>query len=291
MSGKKHKDIRRLTTTKFTPKALAAYTAIQQKIIKINESWLMRHLNQINPTAIPHPKHELGNFPDHSPHNNNKLNGLQNPPKYTHKELGGHLFDFLFASQDASTSSLLWAVAILDSYPRILEKVRTEVARFWSPECDEPLTGDMLREMKYLEAVALEVLRFRPPAPMVPHLTSEEFRLTDDYVIPKGTIVFPSVTDSCLQGFPEAEKFDPDRFMEERQEERFYKKNFLVFGTGPHACLGQRYAINLLMLFIAIFTASIDFKRHKTHGCDDTCYIPASAPMDHCKVFLSKRRM
>lgn len=62
--------------------------------------------------------------------NNNKLNGLQNPPKYTNKELGGHLFDFLFASQDASTSSLLWAVAILDSYPHILEKVRTEVAIF-----------------------------------------------------------------------------------------------------------------------------------------------------------------
>lgn len=63
----------------------------------------------------------------------------------------------------------------------------------------------MLREMKYLEAVALEVLRFRPPAPMVPHLTSEEFRLTNDYVIPKGTVVFPSVTDFCLQRLPEPE--------------------------------------------------------------------------------------
>ncbi|KAM3322893.1 hypothetical protein P3S67_004044 [Capsicum chacoense] len=189
-----------------------------------------------------------------------KAHNEQNLTAYTNRELGGYLFDFLFASQDASTSSLLWAVALLDTHPTILEKVRTEVARFWKPKShDEPLTGEMLREMKYVEAVALEVLRFKPP----------EFQLTDDYVIPKGTIVFPSINDSCLQGFPEAEKFDPDRFMEERQEDRFYKKNFLVFGTGPHACLGQKYAINHLMLFIAIFTALVGFKRHKKSDCDD----------------------
>ncbi|XP_059311140.1 cytochrome P450 710A11-like [Lycium ferocissimum] len=370
MSGEKHKNIRRLTTTNFTPKALATYTAIQQKIIiKHIQSWLdeasksptkstplrflIRNMNLETSQTIfvgPYLNKEarqrfnvdynyfnvgLMTIPIDFPgfafrkarfarnrlidtltvcteqsknkmfqsnqeptcmidfwmqENLKELNGLPNPHVYTNKELGGYLFDFLFAAQDASTSSLLWAVALLESYPSILEKVRTEVAKFWSTESDKPLTGDMLREMKYVEAVAREVLRYRPPAPMVPHLTSEEFRLTDDYVIPKGTVVFPSVTDSCLQGFPEPENFDPNRFMEERQEDRFYKRNFLVFGAGPHACLGQRYAINLLMLFIAIFTALIDFKRHKTEGCDDTSYIPASAPKDDCRVFLSKRR-
>ncbi|KAI3867678.1 hypothetical protein MKW92_026765 [Papaver armeniacum] len=40
------------------------------------------------------------------------------PPHLSNIEIGGHLFDFLFAAQDASTSSLLWAVVVClwDSY-------------------------------------------------------------------------------------------------------------------------------------------------------------------------------
>lgn len=125
--------------------------------------------------------------------NEAKINGLQKPFQYSNKELGGYLFDFLFAAQDASTSALLWAIVLLDSHPQVLEKVRSDVARFWSPESEEPLTAEMLREMKYLEAVAREIIRIRAPATMVPHIAGEEFRLTEDYVIPKGTIVFPSV--------------------------------------------------------------------------------------------------
>lgn len=45
------------------------------------------------------------------------------PPHSGDREIGGHLFDFLFAAQDASTSSLLWAVALLDSHPQVLAKV------------------------------------------------------------------------------------------------------------------------------------------------------------------------
>ncbi|CAN4080190.1 unnamed protein product [Withania somnifera] len=373
MFGQEHKELRRRIAPNFTPKALATYTDIQQRIIiKYFKSWLdqaakspntpiplrflCRDLNLDTSQTVfvgPYLNEEsrkqfnvdynyfnvgLMNLPFDLPgfafrnarlavgrlvetlsvcveqslnkmQSNEeptclidfwmqenireieeaKINGLQKPFEYTNKELGGYLFDFLFAAQDASTSALLWAIVLLDSHREILERVRAEVAKFWSPESEQPLTADMLREMKYLEAVAREIVRIRAPATMVPHIAGEEFRLTEDYVIPKGTIVFPSVFDSSFQGFPEPEKFDPDRFMEERQEERVYKKNFLAFGAGPHACVGQKYAINHLMLFVAIFTALIDFKRHKTDGCDDISYIPTIAPKDDCKVFLSQR--
>nr|DAD29079.1 TPA_asm: hypothetical protein HUJ06_030547 [Nelumbo nucifera] len=38
----------------------------------------------------------------------------------------GHIFDFLFATQDASTSSLLWALTLLDSHPDVLVKARAK---------------------------------------------------------------------------------------------------------------------------------------------------------------------
>lgn len=215
--------------------------------------------------------------------------GEPQPPGTTSSEIGGYLFDFLFAAQDASTSSLLWAVTLLDSHPEVLERVRKEVAGIWLPESDAPISAEQLREMKYTEAVAREVVRIKAPATLVPHIAGEDFQLTDDYKIPKGTIVFPSVYESSFQGFVDPEKFDPDRFMEERQEDRVFKRNFLAFGAGSHQCVGQRYAINHLVLFIAMFTSLIDFKRHLTDGCDEMAYVPTICPRDDCKVFLSQR--
>ncbi|XP_008783936.2 cytochrome P450 710A11-like [Phoenix dactylifera] len=215
--------------------------------------------------------------------------GAPPPPETGDLEIGGHLFDFLFAAQDASTSSLLWAVALLESHPEVLEKVRAEVAALWSPESGKPIGAEQLREMRYTEAVAREVVRFRPPATMVPHIAGEPFPLTEWYTIPKGAIVFPSAYESSFQGFTEPDRFDPDRFSEERQEDRVYKRNFLAFGAGPHQCVGQRYAINHLVLFIAMFVSLIDFKRHRTDGCDDIAYVPTIVPKDECQVYLSQR--
>lgn len=207
----------------------------------------------------------------------------------TDLEMGGYLFDFLFAAQDASTSSLLWAVTLLDNHQDVLARIRGEVGRIWSPESDTLITAEQLREMKYTEAVAREVIRYRPPATLVPHIAGVDFPLTESYTIPKGTIVFPSVFESSFQGFTEPDRFDPDRFSQERQEERLYKRNFLAFGAGAHQCVGQRYALNHLVLFLAMFTSLLDFRRQKSDGCDDIIYVPTICPKDNCLVALSRR--
>lgn len=204
-------------------------------------------------------------------------------------KIGAHLFDFLFAAQDASTSSLLWAVTLLDSHPQVLAKVREEVAGIWSPESDSLITAEQLMQMKYTQAVAREVIRYRAPATLVPHIAAVDYPLTESFTIPKGTIVFPSTYESCLQGFTEPDRFDPDRFSSERQEDRLYKRNYLAFGAGSHQCVGQRYALNHLVLFIAMFSSLLDFKRHRTDGCDDIAFVPTICPKDDCKVFLSRR--
>ncbi|GMH27693.1 hypothetical protein Nepgr_029536 [Nepenthes gracilis] len=212
------------------------------------------------------------------------------PPSHSSdREIGGHVFDFLFAAQDASTSSLLWAVTLLDSHPEVLATIREEVSRTWSPESDSPITAEHLQQLKYSQAVAREILRYRAPATLVPHIASQDFPLTASYTIPKGTIVFPSVFESSFQGFTEPERFDPDRFLEARHEDQICRRNFLVFGAGAHQCVGQRYAINHLVLFIAMFASLLDFKRHRTDGCDELAYVPTICPKDDCMVFLGRR--
>jgi cytochrome P450 family 710 subfamily A protein len=97
------------------------------------------------------------------------------------------------------------------------------------------------------------------------------------------------VLESSYQGFTEPGRFDPERFSEGRKEDQIFKRNFLAFGVGPHQCVGQRYALNQLVLFISMFTSLIEFRRDRTNGCDETVYVPTICPKDDCKVFLSKR--
>ncbi len=63
------------------------------------------------------------------------------------------------------------------------------------------------------------------------------------------------------QGYENPDKFDPDRFGPERQEDIKYAGNFLVFGHGPHYCVGKEYAQNHLAVFLARIASSVDIER------------------------------
>jgi cytochrome P450 family 710 subfamily A protein len=214
--------------------------------------------------------------------------GAPAPAHSSDHDVGHHLFDFLFASQDASTSSLTWAVTLLEAHPKVLEKVREEQKRI-RPDLLEPITPEQVREMTYTTMVVKEVLRYRPPATLVPHLACQDFPLTEDYVIPKGTIVFPSVLDSSFQGFTDPDTWDPERFSPDRQEDVVFKRNWLPFGAGPHQCPGQRYAVNQLTVFIALLSTLVDWTRERTPDCDVLAYTPTISPKDDGLVRMTAR--
>ena len=66
------------------------------------------------------------------------------------------------------------------------------------------------------------------------------------------------------QGYENPDKFDPDRFGPERGEDVKYATNFLVFGHGPHYCVGKEYAQNHLATFLARIATSLDFVRTRS---------------------------
>lgn len=49
----------------------------------------------------------------------------------------------------------------------------------------------------------------------------------------------------------------------ERREDVTHAGNYLVFGHGPHYCVGKEYAINHLITFLAILSTSLDWTRFR----------------------------
>ena len=188
------------------------------------------------------------------------------------------IMDFLFAAQDASTCSLAQCVALMSDYPDILAKVRKEQEEV-NPN-DETITYEMLSDMQYTRQVAKEILRFRPPLPWFAHVPAKDIEIEDGYVVPKGTYFFSSIISTCREGFADPEKFDPDRFGPERQEQVKHCKNYLVFGAGPHRCAGREYAVNHMIVFLAILSTSCTWKRRRTPKSDESEYLPTAYPAD-----------
>eukprot|EP01087_Luapelamoeba_hula_P005928 TRINITY_DN159_c0_g1_i2.p1 TRINITY_DN159_c0_g1~~TRINITY_DN159_c0_g1_i2.p1 ORF type:complete len:531 (-),score=104.78 TRINITY_DN159_c0_g1_i2:65-1657(-) len=212
------------------------------------------------------------------------------PPLHSADTAIAHtLLDFLFAAQDASSSSLTWLCHYLAKYPEFLEKVREEQAQL--RPADEPLDLATINQMQYTRQVVKEVLRYRAPATLVPHMAKRDFKLRDDVNIPKGTLVVPSVFSSSFQGFEDPQKFDPDRFSLERKEDIKYKKHFLVFGAGPHRCLGYEYAMMHLLAFTALFATHVNFKRVWTPKSEEIVFGPTIYPGDGCLLDIEPREL
>jgi len=63
--------------------------------------------------------------------------------------------------------------------------------------------------------------------------------------------------------YEKPDEFDPERYYSGDAEVKG-AKNYLVFGTGPHYCLGQHYAQLNLALFIGMASLLLDWKHHAT---------------------------
>lgn len=87
--------------------------------------------------------------------------------EYSDREMAMVVFSFLFASQDAMSSGLIYGFQHLVDHPEILAKVREEQERVRQGNYESPLTIDMLDKMPYLAAVVKESLRVKPPVTMV----------------------------------------------------------------------------------------------------------------------------
>jgi C-22 sterol desaturase len=71
---------------------------------------------------------------------------------------------------------------------------------------------------------------------------------------------YPALHDP--EAYPNPDSFEPDRWITGDAEKQV--KNWLVFGTGPHYCLGQTYAQLNLMAMIGKASILLDWHHEVT---------------------------
>lgn len=96
-----------------------------------------------------------------------KQDGGKTKRDFSAHEMAQVVLSFLFASQDAMSSGIIYMFQHLAEHPDVLAKVREEQLRVRDGDAERPMSLDMLDDMPYLRACVKESLRVKPPVTMV----------------------------------------------------------------------------------------------------------------------------
>jgi len=217
--------------------------------------------------------------------------GYKGKRDFSDLEMAMVLFSFLFASQDAMSSGLIYGFQHLADHPEVLAKVREEQDKVRQGDYEKPLTLEMIDQMTYLNAVVKESMRLKPPVTMVPYKALKAFPISEDYTVPAGSMVIPSFFNSLHDPsvYPEPEKFDPERWLDPEGSASKNPKNYIGFGSGPHRCIGLEYATINVALVLATAAVMMNFEHELTPLSDKVEIIATLFPKDGCLLKLSPR--
>lgn len=156
----------------------------------------------------------------------------------------------------ARTMSFLWYA--LHDNPSVAARVRAEV--------DEVLAANQapgrehLKRLPYVTQVIKEVLRLYPPSPLQPRDTITEQSVAGVRV-PPGAIVmlFPYATHRLSDFWEDPARFDPDRFLPEREHAR-HAFAYYPFGGGPRICLGNSFAMLEAQILTAVLARRFELR-------------------------------
>ncbi|KAF7555426.1 hypothetical protein G7046_g6554 [Stylonectria norvegica] len=221
--------------------------------------------------------------------------GLEKPQPllrmFSDYEISQTVFTFLFASQDATSSAATWLFQVTAQRPDVLDRIREENIKIRNGDPNAELDMDQLESLTYTRAVVRELLRWRPPVLMIPYLVKKAFPITPSYTVPKGSMLIPT-TYMALHDpdvYDNPENFDPERYYSGDAEEKG-KQNYLVFGVGPHYCLGQVYAQLNLALLIGKASVMLDWKHHATPLSEEIKVFATIFPKDDCPLTFNERK-
>ncbi|MDI9899201.1 cytochrome P450 [Rhodococcus sp. IEGM 1409] len=159
--------------------------------------------------------------------------------RFSDDEVIDHMIFLLMAAHDTSTITLSTMMQYLGQHPTWQDKCRTESLALGT---SMPSYAD-LDGLSSLDLVMKECLRLVSPVPVMARRAVRDTQVRGHFV-PAGTYasVAPHFTHHMAQYWPDPERFDPERFAENRREDKVHRYAWEPFGGGVHKCLGMHFA-------------------------------------------------
>ncbi|RWA05860.1 hypothetical protein EKO27_g9244 [Xylaria grammica] len=187
----------------------------------------------------------------------------------------------LEAGSDTTANTLLGFLCAMLVFPEVQHRARAEIDRVVGlrmPSFDDEL------KMQYVRGCVKESLRWMPTAILgaVPHAVTR-----DDYYmgfrIPAGAGVLNNVYEihNDPLRYPHPDRFDPDRFKDDRQSAfdaamnpDVSERDHFTFGAGRRICQGMHAAEKSLFLGIARLLWGFEFRRPVREDGDEIVLDP-----------------
>ncbi|XP_043939431.1 cytochrome P450 4F22 [Protopterus annectens] len=169
------------------------------------------------------------------------------------EDINAEVDTFMFEGHDTTASGISWIMYNLARHPEYQEKCREEIKDLMKGRDDDELEWDDLSLLPFTTLCIKESLRLHPPVTVVARRCTEDVKLPDNRVIPKGIICFLSIfgTHHNPLVWPNPEVYDPYRFSPEHSHERS-SHAFVPFSAGPRNCIGQNFAMSEMKVVVAL---------------------------------------
>ncbi|XP_020650891.1 cytochrome P450 26B1 [Pogona vitticeps] len=214
--------------------------------------------------------------------------GKEHGKELTMQELKDGTLELIFAAYATTASASTSLIMQLLKHPGVLEKLREELRSKGILHngclCEGSLQLDTLNGLHYLDCVIKEVLRLFTPISGGYRTVLQTFEL-DGFQIPKGWSVMYSIRDThdTAPVFKDVDVFDPERFGQDRTEDKDGRFHYLPFGGGVRTCLGKHLA-KLFLKALAIELASMSRFELATRTFPRITLVPVVHPVDGLKV-------
>ncbi|WP_152039536.1 cytochrome P450 [Salinigranum salinum] len=158
----------------------------------------------------------------------------------TDEDLRDEMVTMLLAGHDTTALTLTYTWYLLSEHPEVESRLHAEF--------DDLLGGRLptfadVRGMEYTEAVLQEAMRLYPPVYTIFREPQVDVRL-GGYRVPAGSaVMLPQWAVHRSERYWDAPlTFDPDRWLDERADER-PRFAYFPFGGGPRFCIGKQLSL------------------------------------------------
>ncbi|MBA3979303.1 MAG: cytochrome P450 [Alcanivorax sp.] len=158
---------------------------------------------------------------------------------FTDDDVVNHMIFLMMAAHDTTTITLCNLIYWLARHPQWQQRIREESLALGKTQLDY----DDLQQMESASLAMKEALRLCAPVPSIPRRTVRDTEF-NGYYIPAGTLVSlsPFFTHFMPEYWKDPDNFDPERFAEDRREDKVHPYAWVPFGGGAHKCIGLHFA-------------------------------------------------